>query len=97
MKEPRRPLEELVKGLPQAFREEARDFVAFLLEKRAWKAPRRQPRFDWAGALKGLRDRYTSEGRICFLSDSSLRSTGLLLCRRNQHEVSSRSSEDRVG
>lgn len=97
MKEPRKPLEEWVKGLLQAFQEEVRDFVAFLLEKRARKAPRRQPRFDWAGALKDLRDRYTSEGRVCFLSDSSLHSTGLLLCRRNQYEVSGRSSEDRVG
>ncbi len=60
MTESRKPLEELVKDLPEEFQEEVRDSVEFLLEKRARKAPRKKPQFDWAGALKDLRDRYTS-------------------------------------
>jgi hypothetical protein len=59
MQEQTKPLEELVKELPPEFREEVRDFVEFLLEKRA-RQPRSKPRFDWAGALKDLRQRYSS-------------------------------------
>ncbi|MBC7223422.1 MAG: DUF2281 domain-containing protein [Anaerolineae bacterium] len=60
MKEPQRPpLEELVKELPEEFREEVRDFVEFLLQKRV-RRERKRPQFPWAGALRDLRDRYTS-------------------------------------
>lgn len=59
MQEHARPLEELVKELPPDCQEEVKDFVIFLLEKRN-KRPRRQPTFSWAGALKDLRDQYTS-------------------------------------
>jgi len=59
MQEHAKPLEELVKELPPDCKEEVRDFVEFLLEKRA-RQPRRKPRFDWAGALKDLREQYTS-------------------------------------
>ena len=52
-------LKELVEQLPPGLQQEVRDFVEFLLERRARK-PRRKPKFDWAGALKDLRDRYTS-------------------------------------
>lgn len=52
-------LKELVDQLPPEFHQQARDFVEFLLEKRA-RRPKRRPRFDWAGALKDLRDRYSS-------------------------------------
>ena len=54
-----KPLEELVKELPPEFRKEVRDFVEFLLEKRS-RQIRGKPKFDWAGALKDLRDQYTS-------------------------------------
>ncbi|MGQ9631840.1 MAG: DUF2281 domain-containing protein [bacterium] len=54
-----KPLEELVKELPPELQEEVRDFAEFLLEKRR-KKRRGKPRFDWAGALKELRDQYTS-------------------------------------
>jgi hypothetical protein len=57
--ERQRPLEELVKELPQEIQEEVRDFVEFLLQKRARRG-KRKPRFDWAGALKDLRAQYTS-------------------------------------
>lgn len=50
---------ELVEQLLPDLQEEARDFVEFLLEKRGQKT-RGKPRFDWAGALKDLRDEYTS-------------------------------------
>ena len=52
-------LEELIEQLPPHLRREVRDFVEFLLEKRA-KRPRGKPAFRWAGALSDLRDEYTS-------------------------------------
>ena len=52
-------LKELIEKLPPELQKEVRDFVEFLLERRARKA-KKKPRFDWAGALKDLRDRYTS-------------------------------------
>ena len=52
-------LKELVEQLPPDLQQEAKDFVGFLLEKRRKKG-RGKPRFDWAGALKNLRDQYTS-------------------------------------
>lgn len=52
-------LKELVEQLPPNLQQEARDFVEFLLKRRE-KKPRGRPRFDWAGALKDLRDQYTS-------------------------------------
>jgi hypothetical protein len=59
MQEHSRSLEELMKELPPHYQEEVRDFVIFLLEK--WnKRPKHQPTFSWAGALKDLRDQYTS-------------------------------------
>lgn len=59
MKEFVRPLEELVRELPVERQAEVRDFVEFLLEKQRSR-PRRTPQFDWAGALKDMRDDYTS-------------------------------------
>jgi len=52
-------LKELVEQLPPDLQEEARVFVEFLLEKQE-KKPRGKPKFDWAGALRDLRDKYTS-------------------------------------
>lgn len=52
-------LEEFVEKLPPDLQQEVKDFVEFLIEKRA-KKPRGKPKFNWAGALKDLRDRYTS-------------------------------------
>jgi len=52
-------LKELVEQLPSDVQQEVRDFVEFLLEKRG-KKPKGKPKFDWAGALKDLRDQYTS-------------------------------------
>lgn len=53
-------LKELTEKLPPELRQEVRDFVEFLLERRVARRPKRKPRFEWAGALKDLRDRYTS-------------------------------------
>ena len=50
---------ELVEQLPPDIQQEVKDFAAFLLEKRR-KKPKGKPNFDWAGALKDLRDQYTS-------------------------------------
>lgn len=52
-------LKELTEKLPPELQQEVRDFVEFLLERRARRS-KRKPRFEWAGALKDLRDRYTS-------------------------------------
>ena len=52
-------LEEMIKELPPELFHEVEDFVQFLIEKQVKKhgSPLRQ---DWAGALKGYKDRYTS-------------------------------------
>ena len=52
-------LKELIEKLPPELQEEVQDFVEFLLERRA-RRPKRKPKFDWAGALRDLRDRYSS-------------------------------------
>jgi LPS O-antigen subunit length determinant protein (WzzB/FepE family) len=53
------PLVELVQELPPDAQAEVRDFVEFLLAKRARK-PAAKLRQDWAGALSDARDQYTS-------------------------------------
>ena len=52
-------IEEMMKQLPEELQKEVMEFVQFLLEKRA-KKKRSQPTFDWEGALKDFRLRYTS-------------------------------------
>ena len=52
-------LGEFVEKLPPDLQQEVKDFIEFLLEKRAKKI-RGKPNFDWAGALKDLRNQYTS-------------------------------------
>ncbi len=59
MKEFARPLEEMVRELPVERQAEVRDFVEFLLAKQRARS-RQTPQFDWAGALKEMRDEYTS-------------------------------------
>jgi hypothetical protein len=54
-----RNIDELIKDLPQELHQEVEDFVEFLLKKRM-KKNRRKPTFKWGGALKDLRDQYTS-------------------------------------
>ena len=51
-------LQELVEQLPPDLQQEVRDFVGYLLEKRAKKRGQTLHR-DWAGALD-YRDQYTS-------------------------------------
>ena len=55
-------LQELIKQLPSELQEEVRDFVEFLLEKRLPKVKTKKGelKLDWRGALRGLRDKYTS-------------------------------------
>jgi len=52
-------VEEKIRRLPPSLRQEAEDFVDFLIQKRL-NRPRGTPTFDWAGALKDLRVEYTS-------------------------------------
>jgi len=51
--------EKKIRQLPQDLQEEVEDFIDFLLKKRIAR-PRNKPTFSWAGALKDLRDHYTS-------------------------------------
>ncbi len=52
-------LKEFVEKLPPDLQQEVQDFIEFLLEKQGKKS-RGKPRFDWAGALKDMKDQYTS-------------------------------------
>jgi hypothetical protein len=54
-----KPLEELIRELSPALRAEVRDFVEFLLSKRA-QPEKRKLRQDWAGALQAYQPQYTS-------------------------------------
>ena len=50
---------DLIKQLPPNLQQEVEDFVRFLMEKRMPKA-KGKPDFQWRGALRDLRDKYTS-------------------------------------
>lgn len=52
-------IEERIKDLPPELRQEVEDFVDFLIERR-FKRFRGKPEFNWAGALKDMRQEYTS-------------------------------------
>jgi galactose-1-phosphate uridylyltransferase len=52
-------LQELLEELPPNLQKEVLDFAEFLLEK-SKKRPEGAPHFQWAGALKDLREQYTS-------------------------------------
>ncbi len=53
------PIDQVVSVLPPDIRDEVRDFILFLMEKRAQKSGRKL-RQDWAGALREHREEYTS-------------------------------------
>ncbi len=52
-------LPELVQSLPLEMQQQVQQFVEFLLEKETSR-PRGKPTLEWAGALRDLRDQYTS-------------------------------------
>ncbi len=52
-------LEKKISLLPPELQQEVEDFIEFLIEKR-FKRPKGKPKFNWAGALKELREQYTS-------------------------------------
>ncbi|MEW6440408.1 MAG: DUF2281 domain-containing protein [bacterium] len=49
----------MIKEVPPELRQEVRDSLMFLIEKRAGKGDRKL-RQDWAGSLREFRDRYAS-------------------------------------
>ncbi|MCD6219096.1 DUF2281 domain-containing protein [Candidatus Calescamantes bacterium] len=53
-------IKELVEQLPPDLEQEVRDFVEFLIEKRIGKKPKGNLKLEWRGALRDLRDKYTS-------------------------------------
>jgi galactose-1-phosphate uridylyltransferase len=55
-------LSELVEELPPELQQEVRDFVEFLLEKRGYKKKikNKDLKLRWKGALKDLKEDYTS-------------------------------------
>jgi hypothetical protein len=59
MKEYVPSINEMVNELTPEQQGEVRDFVEYLLAKQP-SSTRRKPQFDWAGALKDMRDDYTS-------------------------------------
>jgi hypothetical protein len=59
MKEYVESINEMVNELAPGQQAEVRDFVECLLAKQR-SSTRRKPQFDWAGALKDMRDDYTS-------------------------------------
>lgn len=59
MSDETKTLEELVREVPVEYRLQLRGYVESLLAQRSIDQPGK-PRFDWAGALECLRDRYTS-------------------------------------
>jgi hypothetical protein len=54
-----RSLEAVIKELPPELQAEVKDFAEFLLEKKRRKGARPLSQ-DWAGALRGYRDQYSS-------------------------------------
>ncbi len=52
-------IEDIIRKLPPELQREVKDFVNFLIEKRARKQGVKL-RQDWAGALKDYRDKYSS-------------------------------------
>ena len=51
-------LEKKISLLPPELQQEVEDFIEFLIEKRL-KRRKGKPKFNWAGALKELRQQYT--------------------------------------
>jgi hypothetical protein len=52
-------VEEMIEDLPPDLQQEVDEFVEFLSAKHLRK-PQSKPKFDWAGALKDLREQYSS-------------------------------------
>lgn len=52
-------IEEMMKELPTEYQKEVEDFIEFLIQKRTRKK-KGKLKLNWAGALKDLRDQYTS-------------------------------------
>lgn len=52
-------LPELVQSLPSEMQQQVQEFIEFLLKKRS-RQPTGQFKLDWRGALRELRDQYTS-------------------------------------
>ena len=59
MSQATKSLEEMVREVPSEYRAQLRSYVQSLLARRAIEQPGK-PQFNWAGALEGLRDQYTS-------------------------------------
>jgi ubiquinone/menaquinone biosynthesis C-methylase UbiE len=52
-------MEEMIKELPPDLKQEVQDFVEFLYEKKVKKRSGKL-KMNWAGALRELKDKYTS-------------------------------------
>ena len=54
-------LETKIKELPEDLRKEVLDYIEFLLNKQKFKKEKKGKfKFDWAGGLSDLKDKYTS-------------------------------------
>jgi hypothetical protein len=52
-------LEEMIRELPPELRQEVKDFIEFLLRKRAKRSPK-PLRLEWKGALQDMRAHFTA-------------------------------------
>ena len=52
-------IEEKIRKLPPNLRKEVEEFIEGLMERPA-RSKRKQPQLKWRGALRDLRDKYTS-------------------------------------
>lgn len=59
MSSEQKTIEEMVRELPADLQQEVRDFIEFLMEKRVNK-PQQPFKLDWRGALRDLKDEYSS-------------------------------------
>ena len=52
-------LEEMIKSLPPELKQEAKDFIEYLMQKRQYPKKGKKLSLDWAGGLKKYRSRYS--------------------------------------
>jgi len=64
-------LQDMIQTLPPELQEEVHDFVTFLLARQA-KKRKTKMRFEWQGALKDMREQYTSVALQHHISDERM-------------------------
>lgn len=81
-------LDERIKNLPPTLKKEVEEFIVSL-ERRQQKKPFENPKMDWAGALRDLRDKYTSVELQHKISEWRIGARSKSIRRGLNHESSS--------